>query len=156
MREAFENVKDQIGGCGIWCGSCAVGNGSLRALNDRFKDVLDSHGAEHWAPDDMDYAAFADGLARLREASACTGCRKGGGRDDCELRACSEEHGLSDCSACADFGACGHDELLELMGVGARDAGLFVRDPGEDVDLTAWIERLKGTWPSSILFAEEP
>jgi hypothetical protein len=27
---AYENVMDQIGYCGICCGSCAVGNGALR------------------------------------------------------------------------------------------------------------------------------
>ncbi len=38
MAEAFDRVKAQIGACGIWCGSCAVGNGSLRELSRRFEE----------------------------------------------------------------------------------------------------------------------
>lgn len=26
----FDSVKDQIGRCGIWCGSCVAGNGVLQ------------------------------------------------------------------------------------------------------------------------------
>ena len=39
--DAYENAKSQIGGCGIWCGSCALGNGSLRALIEGLETVLD-------------------------------------------------------------------------------------------------------------------
>ena len=46
-QSAFENVQDQIGACGIWCGSCAVGNGSLRLASQRYSEVLEGHGIEH-------------------------------------------------------------------------------------------------------------
>ena len=157
MREAYENVKDQIGGCGIWCGSCAVGNGSLRELAARFGQVLDAHGVGHWSPAEMDYPAFARSLSILREVTACVGCRKGGGRDDCALRACSVERALADCASCAEFGTCSNDALLKQMREGARTAGLFVREPGDDPAdrLRVWSERVRATWPSRILFEEE-
>jgi hypothetical protein len=157
VREAFENVSDQIGGCGIWCGSCAVGNGALRELTDRFGAVLDSHGVGHWVPEEMDYPAFARGLATIREIAACVGCRQGGGRDDCLLRTCSVERKLADCTVCEEFGACSNDELLCRMREGAREAGLFVRDPSDPraALLHGWKARVKTTWPSSILFAED-
>ena len=156
-REAYENVRGQIGGCGIWCGSCALGNGSLRALIDGLGGVLDSHGAEHWAPSEMDYSGFSRGLHALREAAECPGCREGGGRDDCALRACSTERNLGDCSDCANSAACANDELLRNMREGARKAGLFVREPGEDAGalLAVWPKRLQASWPSSILFGGE-
>jgi len=156
-REAYENVKDQIGGCGIWCGSCAVGNGSLRELTRRFEVVLDSHGVGHWAPPEMDYAAFARGLKTIREIASCVGCRKGGGRDDCPLRACSVGRRAADCTECGTFGACDHEELLQTMRSGARKAGLFVRDPGEDRSalLRTWLADLPATWPNLTLFLED-
>jgi len=156
-REAYENVKDQIGGCGIWCGSCAVGNGAIREIAERFKQILDSHGVEHWAPDEVDYPAFARGLTAVRKIAACAGCRQGGGRDDCRLRACSVENELADCSDCSEFGACPSHELLQHMREGARKAGLFVREPGENPAqlLAAWTKRVQSAWPSSILFLEE-
>ena len=157
MRDAYENVQDQIGGCGIWCGSCAVGNGSLRELTSRYRGLLDAHGVGHWAPEEMDYQAFADGLGTIYDIASCPGCRQGGGRDDCPLRVCSVERNVADCSECSDIGNCAHDELLQSMRSGARKAGLFVRDPGEakpDV-LLSWKEELPATWPSLILFLED-
>jgi len=157
MRAVYENVKDQIGRCGIWCGSCALGNGSLRALIDGLEAVLDSHGAQHWAPSGMDYAAFTRGLDDLSGAAACVGCRRGGGRDSCALRACSTGRSLGDCADCPELGACANDDLLRTMRDGARKAGLFVREPGEDRTerLASWGDRLRTTWPSRILFEEE-
>ncbi|MBO3808277.1 MAG: hypothetical protein FGF50_01590 [Candidatus Brockarchaeota archaeon] len=38
--KAFENVKNQIGYCGIWCGSCSGGNGSIQELARRFEDIV--------------------------------------------------------------------------------------------------------------------
>jgi len=156
--EAFESVKGQVGGCGIWCGSCALGNGSLRALIEGLETVLDSHGAEHWTPAEMDYGTFARGLESLKSAASCAGCRKNGGRDDCPLRSCSVERGLEDCADCPDFGSCENDELLQHMRTGAVEAGLFVRGPGQDRTelLDGWTVHLRTSWPSSILFTEGP
>ena len=41
--DALENVKNQIGYCGIWCGSCIVGNGTLRELTDKYKDLTETY-----------------------------------------------------------------------------------------------------------------
>ena len=157
MREAFENVAGQVGGCGIWCGSCAVGNGAILGIARRFEEVLDAHGVRHWAPPELDYSAFSLGLVTIGEIAACVGCRKGGGRDDCPLRVCSVARGVGDCTECADFGLCRNDELLQHMRDGARKARLFVRDPGDDAGdlMKSWPEQLKATWPSSLLFLEE-
>jgi len=157
VREAYENVKDQVGGCGIWCGSCAVGNGSIRAVTEGLGKVLAAHGLEHWAPPELDVAALNSGLKTVGDVAACGGCRQGGGREDCPLRVCSVERNQATCASCPEFGACGNDELLEMMRDGARRAGLFVLDPGVDSEeaLAAWREALPGTWPSAVLFLEE-
>ena len=156
-NEAYENVREQVGACGIWCGSCAVGNGALQRLIEGLNQVLESHGAEHWAPEEVDYPAFAGGLAMLHGDASCPGCRKGGGREECELRTCASERRLSGCTACGDFGSCAYDELLSHMRKGAIDAGLFVAEPGDDPTgcIDPWEERLMKTWPGLLLFLEE-
>ena len=156
-RAAFENVRDQIGRCGIWCGSCALGNGSIRELARRLSEVLGAHGASHWVPPETDYPAFSASLDTIVDVAECSGCRRGGGRDDCALRACSAERGHTTCAACPELGACAHDELLQHMRDGARRAGLRVADPDEDprAALKEWQTKLPTTWPSSVLFLDE-
>jgi hypothetical protein len=156
-REAFENVKDQIGSCGIWCGSCVLGNGALRELTTRCGEMLRAYGLKEWAPQDFDHAGFLDALDVIHRAGSCPGCRKGGGRDDCEIRACASEKGLNDCTECVDRVDCAPRELLEKMRSGAWAAGLFVRHDGEERDraLEKWLSALPRTWPSSVLFIED-
>jgi hypothetical protein len=154
---AFENVRGQIGCCGIWCGSCAVGNGSLRTLTAKYEDVIQSHGLEHWAPDDLSYQEFIRALGAVRRVASCAGCRKGGGRDDCELRSCCGTKGVRDCIECPHRSNCEHSELLEHMRSGARAAGLFVKESigSDELLLRDWETKVRSRWPSSILFAEE-
>lgn len=154
---AFENVRGQIGCCGIWCGSCAVGNGSLKRLTAKYEEVVESHGLKHWAPNDLDYKEFVRALGAVRRVASCAGCRKGGGRDDCELRSCCGTKGVSDCLECSERSNCDHHDLLEHMRSGARAAGLFVKEPmaPNEALLRDWEAKIRSTWPSSVLFDEE-
>lgn len=156
-QAAYENVRSQVGCCGIWCGSCAVGNGSLKRLTTKYEDVIRSHGLEHWAPADLDYKQFTAGLAAVRRVAACAGCRKGGGRDQCEMRACCRSRALNDCLECPDRADCPHEKSLNHMRSGARDAGLFVKDDGGDHDalLSRWETELRSVWPSVTLFMDD-
>ncbi|MFC2079460.1 DUF3795 domain-containing protein [Candidatus Bipolaricaulota bacterium] len=156
VREAFENVKGQIGACGIWCGSCAVGNGSLRLASQRYAGVLESHGIETWAPPELDYKALTDGLSTVSDMASCLGCRQGGGRSSCEMKACTAQHKLTDCSECGQA-ACPHSELLDSMRTGALKAGLFVKThPGDSASLIEnWTSELASQFPSCLLFLPE-
>lgn len=158
MPEAFDRVKTQVGTCGIWCGSCAVGNGSLRELSRRFEEVLESHGIGEWAPSELDYASFTRGLAVIRDIASCPGCRNYGGREDCEMRTCAAGRGLSECAECSEHASCSHGEILRHMRTGARDAGLFIKTENVDARelLPEWIRKLKTVWPSCILFQDDP
>lgn len=152
----FENVKDQIGSCGIWCGSCVAGNGVLRELTKRYEKIIKDYGLKGWAPGDFDFEEFSKGLASIKGMPLCPGCLKGGGRDDCDMRTCAADRNLVDCSECQES-ACKHEELLQKMRTGARDAGLFVKT--EDIDkvkpIERWTHELKSKWPCSILFTNE-
>jgi hypothetical protein len=150
-NEAFDKVKDQIGFCGIWCGSCVVGNGILRELTRRYEEVIKAYGVEKWGPQDFDYKEFFRGLASIQSMPLCSGCLKGDGRENCEMRACASAKDLHDCSECREIASCVHGEIVQKMRSGALQAGLYVKT--EDVDrqelVGKWTTELKGTWPGA-------
>ena len=92
--ESFENVKNQIGFCGIWCGSCVAGNGTLRELTKRYADIIKRYGLEGWAPKDFDFKEFLKGLASMQAMPLCQGCLKGDGRPNCEMRVCASNKNI--------------------------------------------------------------
>ena len=155
--QAFENVRDQIGSCGIWCGSCIVGNGTLQELARRYKELIAVYGLEEWGPKDFDYKELLKGLGSIQNIPVCAGCLKGGGRDSCEMRSCAEHRKISGCHMCTELVECKHAELLNHMRSGAIKAGLFVNT--EDVDrqqlIEKWTVKLRTHWPCSILFAND-
>ena len=152
--EAFENVKSQIGFCGIWCGSCVVGNGTLGELTKGYGEVVRRYGLAEWAPKDFNFEEFTKGLASIQTIPPCSGCRKGGGRDDCEMRICASGKGIADCSECGRPDMCKNHATLNHMRAGAQLAGLFVKtDKANQEELLAnWTAELKGRWPCCILF----
>jgi hypothetical protein len=155
--QAFENVRDQIGSCGIWCGSCIVGNGALQELTRRYKELIGVYGLEEWGPKDFDYKELLQGLGSIQSIPLCLGCLKGGGRENCEMRSCAEHRKISGCQACAELIECKHTELLNHMRSGAIKAGLFVNT--EDIDrqqlIKNWTAKLRTHWPCSVLFAND-
>jgi hypothetical protein len=152
--ESFENVKNQIGFCGIWCGSCVIGNGALRELTKRYEEVIKRYGLKEWGPKDFDFKEFKKGLASIQAMPLCQGCLKGDGRPNCEIRTCALNKRINDCSECDQPEACKYVEILEKMRTGALRADLLVKT--EEVNqkkiLDKWTDELKGKWPSSILF----
>lgn len=155
--EAFENVKSQIGLCGIWCGSCVVGNGTLRELTKGYGEVVRRYGLAEWAPKNFSFQEFTKGLASIQAIPPCSGCRKGGGRDDCEMRICALGKGIADCSECDQPEMCENHETLNHMRAGAQLAGLFVKTDKVDQEelLANWTTALKGRWPCCILFMND-
>ncbi|MFC1851807.1 DUF3795 domain-containing protein [candidate division CSSED10-310 bacterium] len=152
--KAFENVHMQIGACGIWCGSCVVGNGTLRELTKNYRTIIETYGLVEWGPKDINFEEFLKGLNSIQEMPLCPGCHKGGGRDDCEMKTCTSQRHINDCSYCSDIKQCENIDILQHMRSGALKAGLFVK--AEDADDRALIEKwtasLKNTWPHAILF----
>ncbi len=153
-NDAFENVRDQIGSCGIWCGSCVVGNGVLRELTRRYEKLIKDYGLREWAPKEIDFKEFMKGLTSIQAMPLCSGCLKGGGRDNCEIRACVTEKDFNDCSECQESETCKHKKLLEHMRTGALRAGLFVKAEKDDRRrlLGQWCAELERRWPCCILF----
>lgn len=147
--EPFENVRNQVGFCGIWCGSCVVGNGALRELTRKYEEIIERYGLEEWAPKDFDFKEFMKGLTSIQAIPLCRGCLKGDGRSNCEMRVCASNKNITDCSECDQPTACKNLEMLQKMRTGARHAGLFVKT--ENVDrqelIEKWTTQLKSKWP---------
>jgi len=76
--EAFRNVENQIGYCGIWCGSCPGGNGVSMEFTKKYEDFVKKSQLEKWAPKTFDFSEFMKGLAAIQTMPSCTGCLKGG------------------------------------------------------------------------------
>jgi hypothetical protein len=154
QSEAYEKVKGQIGYCGIWCGSCVVGNGVLKQLTWDYNKIIKDYGLKEWAPKDFDFKEFIKGLTTIQSMPCCEGCLKGGGRDNCEIKACAKSKGLNDCSECRDIKSCPNIKILEHMRTGVQRAGLFVKRKKEKrpILLRKWHKKLKNTWPCCILF----
>jgi hypothetical protein len=152
----FDNVRNQIGFCGIWCGSCVLGNGALKELTKRYEEIVEKYGLVQWAPEDFDYNKFKKELASIQEVAFCSGCLKGGGRTDCEMRSCASNKKIDDCCRCDEFMTCKNSELLQKMREGARGANLLVKD--KNVDHQEFIEKgiseLKKRFPSCILLCD--
>lgn len=155
--KAFENVREQIGFCGIWCGSCAYGNGTIMELARRNEDLISIYGLPEWGPKDIDYDVFLKGLESIQEYPPCLGCLKGGGRDKCEMRVCAIEKGLNACSECRDEKKCRHEKILDHMRSGAVNAGLFVNTGNVDKQelVENWTAKLKHKWPCLVLFVHD-
>jgi len=155
--EDFENVKHQIGSCGAWCGSCVVGNGVLKQLTKKYQEMIDAYGLREWGPKDYDYAEFAKGLKSIRSMSLCPGCLKGGGRENCEIRACASAKGFRECTECEAGDHCSHGEVLDYMRSGAREAGVLFRagEPVGDDPIEEWGMQLASKWPCSVLFEDD-
>ncbi len=150
----FENVKNQIGFCGIWCGSCVVANGILRELTKKYEEIIKGYGLEEWAPKDFDFKEFSKGLASIQVIPLCPGCLKGGGRSNCEIRACAVKKKIADCSECDRPRACRNLDILQRMRRGAIQAGLMVKikDTDHKVLIEKWIAEMKTKFPYFILF----
>jgi hypothetical protein len=139
---AFENVKSQIGRCGIWCGSCAVGNGTLRQLAIRAAHIIGGYGVDKWGATDFDGQEFMRGLRAIQALPICVGCLKGGGDDACAIRPCAADRRVSDCTECPEMKTCKNSAALEKVRTGALQVGMLARVEGDMTDrrelLTAW------------------
>ncbi len=129
---AFENVKDQLGYCGLWCGSCLVGNGTLNELARKCGKAIADYGVNEWGPKGIDYNSVLKGLDAIGSMEPCRGCVKGGGRTDCEIRACAVKESLTECVDCDVHEACQNSPIIRHMREGALRVGMRVKDTRGD------------------------
>ena len=154
QTEAFENVKNQVGLCGLWCGSCIVGNGTLKELTKRYEGLVKGYGVNEWGAKDFDSKEFMKGLASIQTLPICQGCLKGGGNDECEIRPCASKKKIPDCSECNEHMTCKNLEALQKVRTGALAVGMLLKaGRGSRPELIEkWIAETNGKFPYCLLF----
>jgi hypothetical protein len=151
--KAFENVRNQIGFCGIWCGSCAVGNGTLGGLSKRCEHIVGGYGVDEWGAEDEGFNGqeFMETLRLIQNISICRGCIKGGGKTNCEIRACASRKKLADCMECSETKTCRNLEALEKVRTGALRVGMLARFENDKTDrqelIRKWTAEISGKCP---------
>lgn len=155
---AFENVKNQIGHCAIWCGSCVVGNGTLKELTKRYEHLIDGYGIDKWGAVDQGFDGheLMELLQLIKNMPICQGCLKGGGKAGCEIRFCATGKKLADCIECGESETCKNREAVHNVREGALKVGMMIKTNKNQKKLTEkWITEAKDKWPSCILFMKE-
>jgi hypothetical protein len=151
----FENVKNQIGYCGLWCGSCIVGNGTLKELTKKYAHLIRGYGVDKWGAKDFDGNEFVKGLASIQALPICPGCLKGGGNDECRIRPCAAERKVSDCTVCNEFMKCKNSEAIRKMRTGASAVGMLMRNASDKPDqqrlIRKWIAEIRNKFPSCVI-----
>ncbi len=154
QTEAFENVRNQIGFCGLWCGSCIVGNGALRELTKRYEGLIKGYGVDEWGAKDFNSKEFMKGLASIQTLPICKGCLKGGGNDECKIRPCVSKKKIPDCSECNEHTTCKNLEALQKVRTGALAVGMLLKAGrgGQPELIEKWAAQIKGRFPHCLLF----
>jgi len=151
--KSFENVKNQIGFCGIWCGSCLGGNGAIPELTGKYEEIIkrSQYALEKYAPKEFNFKEFTKQLAYVQAMPSCPGCRKGGGNSNCQIRICALKQGVVDCSLCNQLATCKSFEELEKTHPNAKEGLVELRNKGQSVLIEKWMNELKSKWPHCVL-----
>lgn len=153
QAKAFENVKNQIGYCGLWCGSCIVGNGTLKELTKRYEELIKGYGVDEWSAKDFDSKEFMKGLASIQNLPICQGCLKGGGNDECRIRPCASKKKLSDCNECNEPTTCKNLEALQKVRRGALAVEMLLKTGrgGQPQLVDKWMVEIKNKFPYCLI-----
>ena len=149
--EPFENVKNQNGFCGIWCGSCAAGNSAIQELARKFEEIVKKYELEKWVPKEFDFNEFMKGLACTQAMPLCLGCQKGGGPPTCQVRICALSKGMSDCSQCSQLMECKSFELLKENYPKIKEDLKKIAGVDRKGLIEKWTSELRTKWPHCIL-----
>lgn len=150
-NKGSQNAKDQVGFCGIWCGSCPAGNGAIVELTRKYEELIKKWELEKWVPKGFDFKEFAKGLACIQTMSLCPGCRKGGGGPSCRVRLCALGKGLDDCSQCDQIIECKNFDQLETSNPKIKTDLMKIKNVDQKELVKAWTSELQTKWPHCIL-----
>jgi hypothetical protein len=153
--EPFDVVKHQISYCGLWCGSCVVGNGTLKELTTRYEHIVKGYGVAAWGAKDFDGKEFLNGLVSIRELRTCRGCLNGDGNLECKIRPCAMNRKIPGCNECNESNTCKHQDDLQNVRKGARQAGMMITTDNDKEDrqqlIERWTAEIKNTFPNRII-----
>ena len=158
--KAFENVKNQIGYCGIWCGSCIVGNGTLKELSKKYAFILEGYGIDKWGANEQgfDGKEFMKSLQAVQNIPVCRGCLKGGGATNCKIRACATNKKLANCTECTEYMKCENREALHNVRTGALKVGMTAKTEKDKASrqqlIKKWTAEISEKFPSCVVLSK--
>lgn len=84
MSGALDRIKSQAGPCGIVCGSCPLGNGSVAESAGLTRKHIADCKIPMWSPlvpggEVIDWTVVDRGLDWMEKYAVCAGCGSGGG-----------------------------------------------------------------------------
>jgi hypothetical protein len=105
------DVKDQVGPCGITCGTCFLGDGSVANTAKKTLEYISMSGIKEWAPlvpegEGLDWVGTEKVLSWMTKYAFCSGCENGGGPPDCAIRNCANQKGYQLCNECSELTSC--------------------------------------------------
>jgi hypothetical protein len=156
LAEGFENVKNQVGFCGIWCGSCLGGNGAVQELTRRYEQTIkrSQQALERWASKEFNFNEVMKNLTYVEAMPMCPGCKKGGGDPTCGIRSCASKKNITNCSQCDELAECRNFESLEQGHPRTRDQLAKIKNVDEKKAIQKWMSELKTKWPHCTLLCE--
>lgn len=156
MTEAFENVKDQIGFCGIWCGSCLGGNDAILELTRKYEQFIkqSQSALEKWAPKEFNFNELIKNLTQIQAMPLCPGCKKGGGNPTCEIRICALKKNMTNCSQCDELAECKNFESLQRNHPKIKEELREIRNTDQKKVIEKRMSELKTKWPHCVLLCE--
>lgn len=105
-----------------------VGNGTVSELAQRCMKAITDYGIDDWGPKEVDYDGLLKGLDIIGSMNPCSGCMKGGGRTNCEIRDCARGKGLRECADCGKLEECKNSKIIQHMRSGALGVGMKVKE----------------------------
>jgi hypothetical protein len=129
MESSFD-VKKQVGPCGITCGTCFLGNGSVANSAKTTIDYINMIGIKEWAPlvpegKDLNWDETEKTLNWMTKYAYCEGCEKGGGPPDCTIRMCANKKGYELCNKCNELDDC---TKFDWLGEGATSIKQILKE----------------------------
>lgn len=121
LPEDYAVVKDMVAPCGIRCGECTLGTGTVAETAMNLTRYLKMYDVASWAKElpggaDVDFKGFDHDLAWVQKWLRCPGCLNGGGSSTCPIRLCSKEKGFSSCGKCGELEQCSKFDWLGEKG----------------------------------------
>lgn len=73
-----------MGPCGISCGDCVLGNGTVAETAEKLKQFIQMYGVAEWAPtvpggSEVDFKGLDQSLDWIQTYTSCPGCEQNGG-----------------------------------------------------------------------------
>ena len=95
IEEAYQNVKNQVGPCGITCRTCPTGNGTIAETAKKANEFIKMWGIKDWLSSipggsEIQWSESDKALDWVTKYAICPGCEQGGGPPDCAIKNCQQ------------------------------------------------------------------